>query len=214
MPVYNKYRYIYPPRPENSVPSDDIQSYDNGSMIAQPKLNGSNTTIYTNGVEVITMNRHNEPITNFTLSKQEIIDTLFKSTPGNWQVINGEYLNKSKKDENNQVFNHKFVVFDILAFNSEYLVGKTFQERIIMLDELYGQVECEKDYLYKISENIYRVKSFDSDFTGHYNRLSSIDVIEGIVMKRKLARLELGVSEKNNTKSQVKARKPTKNYKF
>lgn len=214
MPVYNKYRYIYPPRPENAVPSDDIESYDDGSMIAQPKLNGSNTTIYTNGIDVITMNRHNEPITNFTLSKEEIITKLFKSKPGNWQVINGEYLNKSKKDENNQVFNHKFVIFDILAFDSDYLVGKTFQERIEMLDELYGTVECEKDYLYNISENIYRVKSYDSGFLHQYNRLSTIDVVEGIVMKRKTAKLELGVSQKNNTKSQIKARKPTKNYKF
>jgi ATP-dependent DNA ligase len=214
MPVYNKYRYLFPPRPENAIPIDDIETYDNDSMIAQPKLNGSNCVIFTNGIEMHIMNRHNEYITNFQLSKEELITTLFKSQPGNWQIINGEYLNKSKKDENNQTFNHKLVIFDILTFNSDYLVGKTFTERIELLDELYGQQECEKDYLYKVTDNVYRVKSYNSDFKALYESLSKIDMIEGLVMKRKSAKLELGVSQKNNTKSQVKVRKPTKNYKF
>ncbi len=214
MPAYNKFRYIFPPRPENCIPVSDINSYDNESMIGQAKINGSNCTIYTNGEEVRAMNRHNQRLTNFELSKEEIISNLYKGKNGNWEVINGEYLNKSKKDENNQIFNHKFIVFDILTHESEYLVGKTFKERIILLDELYGKRECEKDYLYKISDNIYRVKSFDNNFESVYKRLSSIDMIEGLVMKRRAAKLELGVSAKNNTKSQIKVRRPTKNYRF
>jgi hypothetical protein len=39
-------------------------------------------------------------------------------------------------------------------------------------------------------------------------------MIEGLVMKRMNAKLELGTSENNNTKSQLKSRKPTKNYKY
>jgi hypothetical protein len=38
--------------------------------------------------------------------------------------------------------------------------------------------------------------------------------VEGLVLKRKNAKLEVGTSENNNSKSQIKARKPTKNYKF
>ena len=129
-------------------------------------------------------------------------------------VINGEYMNKSKMDENRQVFNHKFVIFDILTFNGDYLVGRSFEDRVKLLDELYGQVESEKDYLYKISENIYRVKSYTSDFKRLYDRLITIDMVEGLVMKQKKAKLELGTTENNNTKSQVKARKPTRNYRY
>jgi hypothetical protein len=44
--------------------------------------------------------------------------------------------------------------------------------------------------------------------------LIKIDMIEGLVLKRKSAKLEIGNTENNNTKSQVKFRKPTKNYKF
>ena len=39
-------------------------------------------------------------------------------------------------------------------------------------------------------------------------------MVEGLVLKRKNARLEIGNTELNNIKSQVKCRKPTKNYKF
>jgi hypothetical protein len=38
--------------------------------------------------------------------------------------------------------------------------------------------------------------------------------MEGLVLKRKAARLELGTSENNNTKSQIKCRVATKNYKY
>jgi len=39
-------------------------------------------------------------------------------------------------------------------------------------------------------------------------------MLEGLVMKRKNAKLELGTSENNNIKSQLKSRKPTLNYKY
>lgn len=212
MPKYTNYRYIFPPRPRNAIKDSELEFWDNGSLVAQPKLNGSNTTIYTNGVKHIVMNRHGQRLTNFQLTDNEIKD-IYRGT-GEWMVINGEYMNKSKSDENGQVFNHKFVIFDILTFDGEYLVGDTFEQRIQLLDKLYGQVDSEKDYLYRISENVYRVKSYYNSFKPLFDKLTLIDMIEGLVMKRMNAKLELGTSEDNNTKSQLKSRKPTKNYKY
>jgi hypothetical protein len=211
MAKYLNYRYIFPPRPKNAIPDTELEFWDNGSLIAQPKLNGSNCVIFTNGEKTIVMNRHNQRLTNFNISDNEIKD-IYRGE--GWMILNGEYMNKSKSDENNQVFNHKFVIFDILGFNSEYLVGKTFEERIQLLDSIYGQVDSEKEYLFKVTENVYRVKSYKDDFKDIFDRLTPIDMIEGLVMKRKNARLELGTSENNNTKSQLKCRKATKNYKY
>lgn len=210
---YNSFRYIFPPRPKNAIPDSDLNFWDNGSLLAQPKLNGSNCVIFTNGEKLMVMNRHSQYLTNVDIQRQEILD-LFKGDIGKWMVLNGEYLNKSKQDENRQTFNHKLVIFDILVYNSDYLVGKTFQERINLLDELYGQKDSEKSYLYSISNNVYRVKSFENGFKSIYDQLTPIDLIEGLVLKRKNARLEIGNTENNNIKSQLKARKPTKNYKF
>jgi hypothetical protein len=210
---YNSFRYIFPPRPKNAIPDSDLNFWDNDSLVAQPKLNGSNCVIFTNGEKLMIMNRHSQYMTNVDIQRQEVLD-LFKGEPGKWMVLNGEYLNKSKQDENRQTFNHKLVIFDILVYNSDYLVGKTFQERISLLDELYGKNDSEKSYLYSISNNVYRVKSFESGFKSLYDQLTPIDMIEGLVLKRKNARLEIGNTENNNIKSQLKARKPTKLYKF
>jgi hypothetical protein len=211
MAKYLNYRYIFPPRPKNAIPDTELSFWDNGSLIAQPKLNGSNCVIFTNGEKTIVMNRHNQRLTNFNISDNEIKD-IYRGE--GWMILNGEYMNKSKSDENSQVFNHKFVIFDILGFNGEYLVGKTFEERVILLDEIYGQVDSDKEYLFKVTENVYRVKSYTVDFKNIFDKLTPIDMLEGLVMKRKNARLELGTSENNNTRSQLKCRKATKNYKY
>ena len=211
MPKYENYRYIYPPRPKNAIPDYELSSFDDGTFIAQPKLNGSNCIIFTNGQRSIVMNRHNQRLTNFQLDEEELKD-IYRGS--GWMVLNGEYLNKNKLDETGNSFNHKFVIFDIICFNSDYLLGKTFEERIQLLNNLYGQKPSEKDYLFSITQNVYYVKSFNTDFKGIYDRLTPIDIIEGLVMKRKNAKLEIGSSENNNIKSQLKCRKPTRNYKY
>jgi ATP-dependent DNA ligase len=211
---YNKFNYIYPTRPDNPAPPTDIQRYDNGMMLGQPKSNGSNCVIFTNGKDIHVMNRHNELLTRFELTTKEVIDNLYKCEHGKWMVLNGEYMNKAKNDENGKLFNHKLVLFDILVFNSVHLLGKTYQERVNLLDELYGQKECDKSYYHGVSDNIFKVKTYYKDFSDVYKELSKIDMIEGLVLKRKNAKLEPGRTEKNNNKSMIKFRKPTKNYKF
>jgi ATP-dependent DNA ligase len=209
---YSNYRYIYPPRPKNAIPSSDLNSYDNGTMLAQPKLDGSNCLIFTDGKIVKVMNRHSQPITRFEIPTEEIL-SLYKGS-GGWTVINGEYMNKSKRDETGNTFNHKFVIFDILVNDGDYLIGKTFDQRVKILDEMFDTIESEKQYLYSISANVFRVKTYTERLLDNFERLVRIDMVEGLVMKRKNARLEIGNTELNNVNSQLKSRKPTKNYKY
>lgn len=209
---YESYRYIFPPRPKNAIMPKELINYEGSGMLGQAKLNGSNATVYTNGERVIVMNRHGARLTGFQIPEQEIL-ALYKGT-GGWTALNGEYLNKSKRDESGQVFNHKLVIFDILISDGEYLVGKTFAQRLEMLDSMYGKEESEKEYLFDISESVYRVKSYDFGFVSVFDRLSKIDVVEGLVLKRLNSRLEASGSEQNNMKWQVKARKATLNYKY
>jgi hypothetical protein len=211
---YEVFKYIYPPRPKNAVSPTDIDLFDNNSMIAQCKLNGSNCTIYTNGHDFLAYNRHGLHLSNFQIEKEEILKLYKNFNKGSWLVLNGEYMNKSKSDENKQIFNHKLVIFDLLVIDNNYLIGKTFQDRVEIMDKIYGQIDSEKEYLYKITENIYRVKSYNKGFKELYEKLSKIDMFEGLVCKRKSGRLEVGITENNNIRSQVKFRKKTKNYKY
>lgn len=209
---YANYRYIYPPRPKNAIPSTDLYTYDNGTMLAQPKLDGSNCLIFTDGVTVKVMNRHSQTMSRFDIPKEEIL-SLYKGN-GGWTVLNGEYMNKSKRDESNYTFNHKFVIFDLLVSDGDYLIGKTFEQRMALLDEMFGTEPSEKEYLHSVSENVYRVRTYRERFLETFERLARIDMVEGLVMKRANARLEIGNTELNNTKSQLKCRKATKNYKY
>lgn len=209
---YTNFRYIYPTRPKNAIPETELDSWDTGGLLAQPKINGSNCLIFTNSHKTIVMNRHNQKLTNFQIESPEIHD-IYRGD--GWIVLNGEYANKSKSDEGGRIFNHKLVIFDILVYNNDYLIGKTFEERIKLLDLLYGQTNSEKDYLYSITNNIYRVKSYNNDFKKLFQNLTlNNNLVEGLVMKRRNARLEAGHSEDNNSRSQIKCRVATKNYKY
>lgn len=208
---YENYRYLYPPRPKNAIPPSELKGYDNNILFAQPKLNGSNCVIFTNGTECHMMNRHYQRMSNFKISKNEIIST-FKPN-GKWIVLNGEYMNKSKRDERNELFNHKFVLFDCLVIDNKYLVGKTFKQRVDIIEK-FNDIGSNIEHLDRLSENIYRVRTYNEHFTELFEKLIEVDMMEGLVLKRKRARLETGYNELNNTKTQLKCRKPTKNYHF
>ena len=105
------------------------------------------------------------------------------------------------------------LIFDILVYNGEYLLGSTFEERVALLDNLYG-TEDENEYLYKITDKIFRVKTFYDNFTERWNEIVKIGMLEGFVLKKKEAKLERGLSEKNNCLWQLKSRKSNKLYKF
>jgi hypothetical protein len=207
---YDSYQYIYPPRPKNPMPPTDLPFWDNGSLICQPKLNGSNSLAFVGPDSFRAMNRHNQPLSNFRL-KDEIKSIL--PSDGYW-VINGEYMNKGKSDQFGNNFNHKLVIFDILVHNSNHLVGSTLSNRLQLLEEVLKPKESKWEYLHQISENIFMVKSYQENFREVFDRLIKIDMVEGVVLKRKSAKLEIGIREENNSNWMLKSRKPHKNYKF
>lgn len=211
---YEAYQYIYPPRPANAIPPSSLPEWDNGTMIAQPKLNGSNCVLFTDGRQVLAMNRHGQRLTNFRLDPREVLSSL-AGRSGGWTVLNGEYLNKSKTDEAGRVVNHRLVIFDVLVWDSEYLVGSTFEERARILDRAFGEEPAAKHYLTRVSDSIDRVRSYRSGFAGLFDGLTRRgSLVEGVVLKRAAARLEVGNTEGNNSRSQVKSRAQSKNYKF
>ncbi len=207
---YNRYRYIYPPRPEINLPSSELNKYDNGLWLGQPKLNGSNITIFTNGVELHVYNRHNSPLSNVKMTKE---DFLSLHRGNGWFVLNGEYMNKSKLNGKNEVFNHKLVIFDVLVYNGIQTIGMTFEERINLLNKLYVQSDYD-GFINKVSDKVYMVKSFYENFHQTYQKIIQTDMYEGWVLKKRNTKLKNGISEKNNTDSQMKFRKPTKNYSY
>lgn len=207
--LYEKFRYIYPPRPEYVISPDQLHKYET-THLGQPKLNGSCCEIYIKGEEFRYFGRHqNENLSRFNLKINDL--RVLNAGNNEWNVIVGEYMNKNQNGLDGKPWNHKFVVFDILVYNGEYLLGTTFEERVALLDKIYG-TESENDYLYKINENVFRVKTFSDNFLERWKKITEVGMLEGLVLKKPNAKLDRGLAEKNNTLWQVKCRKPTKNY--
>jgi len=205
-------KYIYPPRPETKVAPESLDTFDDMDVyFAQPKLNGSSMEIYFSdgGKEIKLMNRHKEPIA-CKIDKEEL-RKLYRGTGE--MVLCGEYMNKNQKDESGKPWNIKYVIWDMIVYNGEHLLGTTFEERFIALKTMYPD-NLTKPHLHKITDNCYRVEPIYRGFKGTFANIIKYDMYEGLVMKRKNGKLENGTTAGNNTRTQIKCRKPTKNYNF
>lgn len=216
---YIKYSYIYPPRPIQTTKHTELEKYDNGEFIAQPKYNGTCCNVFISEDELIVMNRHKGEIT----SNYSNVDLRGLYSGKGWMVLSGEFLNKNQKGEDGNPFNLKFVIWDILVYDGKYLLGKNTVERLYMLEELFpcssmvvgkDKFESYKHLCCTKYKNVYKAPTYIGGFKKLYNDIVDTDLYEGLVLKRKNARLLLGLVEKNNNDWQIKCRKPTKNYAF
>jgi len=215
---YNNFRYIYPPRPETAMDPAQLDGTGPG-WIAQPKYNGSCAVVFINGRKDYRIyNRHGE-----TLTLQKPISYTALNDCDKYMVLCGEYLNKNKIGEGNSLFNHKFIIWDILVWKGQYLIGQTFEQRLILLHALFGTSRAFVtgkgitmfEHLHTTGvDDVLMAPSYENYFKALYDEIIHTDLYEGLVLKKAAAKLELGFREKNNFSWQVKARKPTNIYKF
>jgi hypothetical protein len=205
--------FLYPPRAENRFRERMLPDYDKGTYIAQVKMNGSATSVTISEDYVVAKERHGTlfsvpPTFNFKAMHRG------KGT----MCVCGEFMNKSKKDAQGIAFKG-FVIWDLTAINGKILLGSTIEERMKLVNELYPTKDViEFDGIPFLEtteiEGIYKAINFTSDFARIYEVLTKIDMIEGLVLKRKNGRLDMMTGEKNNSGWALKVRKPTKNYEF
>ena len=205
-------QFLYPPRIEHKLQPASLDKLDTGEYIAEPKFNGSSTSVSISENNAVAKERHN---TFFAIPPKFDFKSLHRGE--GYMCLTGEFMNKSKKDHTGQPF-RGFVIWDILAYDGLMLIGSTPTERIALLEELYpsmGAISVDGiDYAYKTGvPDIYRVATFTGKFTELYNILKNVDMIEGLCLKRE-SKLEVGSRELNNTSMGVKIRKPERNYIF
>ena len=215
---YSDFKYIYPPRAESAIDPKLLKDIGE-SWIAQPKYNGSCTVLFINGhADYKLYNRHAEPLT-----LQQPINYTALNDSEKYMVLCGEYLNKNKTGENGLPFNHKFIIWDILVWKGEYLLGTSVEERLTILYTLFGSSRghiSEKgmhlfNHLHTTPlHDVFMAPSYQHSFKNLFDELIQTDLYEGLVLKKKNARLDLGLREKNNGAWQFKARKGTRNYQF
>ena len=219
---YDKFQYLFPPRPEFKTKPNELALYDNGEYIGQPKYNGSACIVFTNGSELYIYNRHKELLNLLTNYKE--IDWRGLAPTENWFVYCGEYLNKSKVSERGVKDNNKFIIWDQLVHDGEYLVGSTLRERLELMEKNFpsqravvnniGKLEMYKHLCMTDLAGIYKCPTYLNNFRNLYDDLVKVDVYEGLVLKKLEAKLQYGFQELNNHEWQIKCRKETKIYSF
>ena len=216
---YLNFNYIYPPRPEFKIPPKDLDTFDTGEYVVQPKYNGTCCIVFTNGTEVYVYNRHKQPMAWYSPD----IDFKGLAHSDQWYVYTGEYLNKGKLGESGAKEKDKFIIWDILVWANQYLIGDDLLTRINLLEETYP---CQRG---KIGENglemyehlchtnlngIYKAPSYMNGFLKLFEEISKTDLYEGLVLKKIESKLSYGFQMLNNHDWQIKCRKPTKVYHF
>lgn len=216
---YDKFKYLFPPRPEYKVPSSDLHKFDTEQYIAQPKYNGSCCVVFTNGQELHIYNRHKQPLTNWSQG----IDFIKLAKSKNWFVYAGEYLNKGKDGEHGLKEKDKFVIWDVLVWDGKYLAGETLLNRLKLLEQIYpckraivrgNSVEIYDHLCCTEYNGIYKAPTYTNEFEALYNDIIKTDLYEGLVLKKIDSKLSFGFQELNNHDWQVKCRKETKIYNF
>lgn len=218
---FKKNGYIYPPRPEYKCPLDDLHKYDNGQYLGQPKYNGMAIAVFTNGTELEVYNRYKERMA--LLSANSKIEFRKLALTSNWYVYVGEFLNKGKYGETGVKESNKFIIWDVLVYDGQYLIGSTLSERLDLLESIFP---CNRarvtdkamevyDHLCCTNLNgIYKAPTYMGNFTELYKQIVKVDLYEGLVLKKKDSKLSFGMQELNNHDWQIKCRKETKNYSF
>lgn len=200
----------FPPRAEFKILPERLVNFENDGFIGQPKMNGDCCLARINGSEQQIDNRYDGALTKIDESIN--FNELHAGT--GTMILAGEYMSKSKKNANGELFNHRFVIWDLLAIDGKSLVGCDLDERLNILYSINYDYTDYDPYINKISDTFYAVKSFSKDFLQLYNRIIPIDMYEGLVLKKRTGKLELLTSPKNNTRWQIKARKPSNSYKI
>ncbi len=204
---FDKWQYLYPPRPEQVVSKALLPFYANQKWIAQVKLNGTCSVfgISPDRKSMTAFSRHNEPHKAWSPSEANL--NAFKNLAGDgWYVFVAELLH-SKGNYKNTHYIH-----DILVADGEYLVGKTWEERQEILHALFPDTKDTGAISHTvIDDNTWLARNYTKGFSKLFESLTD-PAYEGVVLKNPTATLEVCTRSSSNNSWQVKCRFPHKNY--
>lgn len=219
---YKKMFVMWPPRPEGSIPPEDLPRYP--GWLVQRKFNGTRTLVFLDPdgrVHLRGRHQQNHRAYKPTSGMLESLGRLRESKNTDateWQVFDGELLHNKTRN-----LKDRLVLFDVLVHDGQYLIGTSCQDRVKLLSAILGdpkdhESETGRQIALSWDKRVWLAETF-SPKTGTqtirlFQELLDLDEIEGLVLKDPLGRLEPGVTEKNNSSWLIRCRKPHKNYQF
>lgn len=209
MTRYESFSYLWPPRPDNAIGPKMLTTYESMGYVAQFKKNGTCSVIAVAPDKTITaMNRHDE--THKAWSVTPASAAAFLTLPGSgWYVFAAELLHNKVTDGPRDT-NY---IFDVLVADGEYLTGKTFDERMAILADIFPASIDEEDSHRVITPNTWVAKTITKRLKPTFDALVRPED-EGLVIKDPEAVLKHCTRPTSNNDWQVKVRRPHKNFSF
>lgn len=218
-------KYIYPPRPQTTLPRTELEYFQELGWIAQIKFNGSRCMIKHLPDNTIQLwNRHGERFRTYNAPEwlqQEIKQALYKLglEPNQLHLLDGELL-----DQKHVAIKDTIVIWDILVQNGYHQLGTTYRQRYASLyDSLSTQeryTHKEHDLGIKLEEHVIFAENH-RNYNKIWDLVDSINkphpdrpILEGVVLKDLDGTLERGYNEKNNHSWLVRSRVTTGRHNF
>lgn len=206
---YNSFSYLWPPRPEQAVPSQQLDAFERQGYIAQVKKNGTSSIVAVAPDGSLTfMSRHKEDHKAWA-PKPELYPELTALKGDGWYYFIAELLHSKVEGIRDTLYFH-----DCLVDNGNYLVGVEQQERVSRLQKIFLKGDEEETYShFVVSPKVWIVREHTSGFLDLFNSLDRPED-EGIVLKEPHGRLQIASRQKSNVGGQLKCRRPHKNFGF
>lgn len=198
-------RYIYPPRPKNTIPPSQLsQEEQRGCWLWQPKYDGDRCIVVVDGQKVQFGNRHHKFHPSNKL-KHLIPQITSLALPTGSACLDGELLNGSI-----------LVLFDVLEYGGKYLIGKTQVERLEILELICGKPVklCEPKVARQVSSHLWLSLTGTKDFLANFQELTKSNLVEGLLLRQPNSILDQWGSTEYEVEWQLRCRKSTKNYRF
>ena len=210
---------FYPPKPTLiSIKQDLVQRLEkSGEYVVEPKFNGNRLILkrFSQGKYEF-WNRHGEMFKRFSYSYNSLINELDKILWDGFCVLDGELMHFRTKNVKNTI-----ILFDVIVWNGKiceeaFIERRKLLEKILSPPGLLNVSNLNLDKFRNLLNNSHILISpqWRNNFREIFNKLIEIEEIEGIVIKKSNAKLELGINGSPIVRSMFKARKPSNSYKF
>lgn len=217
---FENWQYLWPPRPEKAIPKSLLSFYGKRNWVAQVKLNGTCNVLSVspdNVIDARTRHFNIDEGQHKLWAPSANTAAPFKTLPrpnGGWYVFVAELMHSKVKDG----IRDTNYIHDILVADGEYLVGKAFEERQVLLRSLFPEIdETNSTVAYHvIDKNTWLARNhIGIDFASLYDGVIPDPSYEGLVVKNPAAKLRLcSRKERVNADWQIKCRKGNKLYGF
>jgi ATP-dependent DNA ligase len=196
----------YGPRPKGKIlPSQLGEHEKSGEWLIQRKFNGSKATIFFDQKNLLFFNKG-------SLFKKYSFPSFFGREFSTLNLkgecwLDGELLDPLVKD--------KIVLYDILQYNGNYLIDLTQEERLNLLGSLIVSTpEPEHKVALRATEHIWLAEHWASNFEDRFKDFLHLDLIEGLMLRRKRSRLSDFGFRPSETNDQVRCRKGNRKYRW